>query len=76
MPNEWLPPYRVIGNPNTTILSSVGYYLNVTIPRVAQTANLFRAGGRLAGPVGAALLGWDMASITIDTFDCYRERQP
>ncbi|MCC7155576.1 MAG: RHS repeat-associated core domain-containing protein [Bryobacterales bacterium] len=75
MHKGWLPPFRVIGpNPATSILSSVGNFIRIAVPRVANTANLLRAVGRISGPVGALLLAYDIATIAMDTWDCYSKR--
>ena len=56
----------------------MGYYLEVEVPGIAigalSSSNLLRVAGRIAGPVGVALLAIDMAMITIDTVKCYEEK--
>jgi RHS repeat-associated protein len=75
IPKAWLPPYRVIGTPYTSVLSVIGHYIQVTIPRISNTQNLLRLGGRLAGPTGALLMAFDLATISIDAYNCYTNAQ-
>jgi hypothetical protein len=79
IPKNWVPPYRSIGAPYTTILSVVGHYIEVNVPRLVwgelATTNLLRFGGRAAGPIGWALLALDVGLITADTWNCYKQSE-
>jgi hypothetical protein len=75
IPKEIAPPGRVIGSDTTNILSIIGYYARISIPRIEfaglGTTNLFRALGRLNPYIFGAHAAYDVAVLTVDTYKCY-----
>jgi len=77
LPKDMVPPYRSIGIDKTNIISVIGFYVRITIPKVSvgalATTNLLRVIGRLNPYVFGALLAIETAAITIKTYDCYEK---
>lgn len=75
IPKAIVPPYRVIGSPTTNLLSVLGRYAEITVPRVTigglGSTNLLRIAGRANPYVAAGLLAVDAAVIGYDTYQCY-----
>jgi hypothetical protein len=71
-----VPPYRVIGDPNTNLLSILGQYAEVNVPRIwiagRASTNLFRVAGRANVFLAAALTAADVAVIGRATYSCYQ----
>ena len=80
IPKTWLPPYRSIGESTTNLLSWIGHYVDITIPRVTVggrvTNNLFRLFGRVNPYLAGALFGIDVAFIANRTYNCYIQNTP
>ena len=78
IPKTWVPPFRSIGSDSTTILSALGHFLDIEVPRVVVaglgSTNLLRIAGRLAPAASALLFAYDVAAITIDTWKCYNAK--
>lgn len=78
IPKEWVPPYRAIGSSTTNIISVIGYFIDVTVPRVLidgiASTNLLRIVGRINPYVFAGLLALDTAIITAETYECYSNK--
>ena len=75
IPKAIVPPYRVIGSSTTNLLSVLGRYAEITVPRVTigglGSTNLLRIAGRANPYVAAGLLAVDAAVIGYDTYQCY-----
>jgi hypothetical protein len=73
IPKAIVPPYREIGARTTNLLSLIGHYVEINVPRFLNTNNLFRMAGRANPYVFAGLLVVDIAVIGYDTYQCYGE---
>ena len=73
IPKAVVPPYRVIGAKTTNLLSLIGHYVEVNVPRMLNSSNLFRVAGRANPYVFGALLAVDVAVIGYDTYQCYND---
>lgn len=71
-----VPPYRVIGTPTTNLLSVLGHYAEITVPRMLESTNLLRIAGRANPYVAGALLAIDVGMISYDTYQCYQQATP
>ena len=71
-----VPPYRLIGTPTTNVLSLLGQYVEINVPRVIiagrASTNLFRIAGRANPYLSVALTAADVTAIGIGTYSCYR----
>lgn len=75
IPKAIVPPYRVIGSKTTNLLSVLGHFAEVNVPRVTigglGSTNLLRIAGRANPYVAAGLLAVDAAVVGYDTYQCY-----
>jgi hypothetical protein len=74
---KWLvPPYRQIGSDTTNLLSVLGHYVEVNVPRITiggrASTNLFRILGRVNPYVAAGLAAGDAIAIGYGTYHCYQ----
>ena len=76
IPKDLVAPYRVIGADTTNLLSVLGQYVEVNVPRIMvagrASTNLFRVLGRANPYVAGALLAADIGMISYDTYRCYQ----
>jgi RHS repeat-associated protein len=72
-----VPPYRMIGTPTTNLLSVLGHFVEINVPRIMidglASTNLLRILGRVNPYVAGALLAIDVAMISYDTYQCYQK---
>jgi hypothetical protein len=77
VPKKVVPPFRQIGSPTTNLLSVLGHFVEVNIPRVGiagrATTNLLRVAGRLNPYLAVGLAAVDAAVITRDAIECYED---
>jgi RHS repeat-associated protein len=66
-----VPPYRQIGARTTNLLSVLGHFVEVNVPRILESSNLFRIAGRANPYVAVGLAAIDIAAIGKATYDCY-----
>ena len=70
-----VPPYRVIGSKTTNLLSVLGHFVEVSVPRVTigglSSTNLLCIAGRANPYVAAGLLAVDAAVIGYETYQYY-----
>lgn len=75
IPKAIVPPYRTIGSKTTNILSVLGHFAEVNVPRVTigglGSTNLLRIVRRANPYVAAGLLAVDAAVIGYETYQCY-----
>jgi uncharacterized membrane protein YgcG len=66
----------VIGTDTTNILSVIGYYAEINVPRIViagrASTNLFRIAGRVNPYIAVALTAADIAAIGSSTYSCYQ----
>jgi hypothetical protein len=78
IPKSLVPPYRVIGERTTNLLSVLGHYVEINVPRIAidglASTNLLRIAGRVNPYVAGALFAIDVGMISYDTFQCYKNQ--
>jgi hypothetical protein len=79
IPKRVVPPYRQIGSPTTNLLSVLGHFAEVNIPRVSiagrATTNLLRVAGRVNPYLAVGLAVVDAAVIAKDAADCYQQKK-
>ncbi|HEY0758998.1 MAG TPA: hypothetical protein VGD59_07075 [Acidisarcina sp.] len=72
-----MPPFRMIGEPTTNLLSVLGHYVEINVPRITidglASTNLLRIAGRANPYVAGALLAVDVGMISYDTYQCYQK---
>jgi len=72
-----VPPFRMIGTPTTNLLSVLGHYVEINVPRITidglASTNLLRIAGRANPYVAGALLAVDVGMISYDTYQCYQK---
>jgi RHS repeat-associated protein len=73
-----VPPCRTIGEPTTNLLSVLGHYVEINVPRITidglASTNLLRIAGRANPYVAGALFAIDAGMITYDTYQCYQKQ--
>jgi hypothetical protein len=79
IPKTVVPPFRQIGSPNTNLLSVLGHFVEVNIPRVGvagrASTNLLRIAGRLNPYLAVGLAAVDAVAITSGAADCYQKKK-
>ncbi len=73
-----VPPFRMIGEPTTNLLSVLGHYVEINVPRITidglASTNLLRIAGHANPYVAGALLAIDVGMISYDTYQCYQKQ--
>jgi hypothetical protein len=73
-----VPPFRMIGEPTTNLLSVLGHYVEINVPRITidglASTNLLRIAGRANPYVAGALLAIDVGMISYDTYQCHQKQ--
>lgn len=73
-----VPPFRMIGEPTTNLLSVLGHYVEINVPQITidglASTNLLRIAGRANPYVAGALLAIDVGMISYDTYQCYQKQ--
>lgn len=72
LPKAIVPPFREIGTRTTNLLSIIGHYVEINVPRMLNSTNLFRIAGRANPYVFGIFLAADVAVISYDTYQCYK----
>jgi hypothetical protein len=75
IPKSLVPPYRQIASETTNLLSVIGHFVEVNVPRIAvgsrATTNLLRLAGRVNPYLAVGLAAVDVVLITKGAADCY-----
>jgi hypothetical protein len=78
IPKNLVPPYRVIGTPTTNLLSVIGHFVELNIPRISvagrASTNLLRVAGRVNPYLAVGLSALDAATIANDASECYKNK--
>jgi len=77
IPKAIVPPYKVIGTPTTNLLSVMGRYVEINVPRIMiagrTSGNLLRILGRANPYIAGGLLAIDVGMISYDAYGCYQQ---